>query len=62
MIGYDQFWYAKQLELGLLMPRPQKALKQPKTAVKTLIPDAEQPLDQEREPTAAKAAQKGRDC
>ena len=34
MIGYDQYWYAKQLELGLLIPQQQKPLKLRKTAVK----------------------------
>jgi len=33
MIGYDQFWYTKQLELGLLMPQSQKSTKRPKKAV-----------------------------
>ena len=35
MIGYDQYWYAKQLELGLLIPQQQKPLKLRKTAVKS---------------------------
>ena len=34
MIGYDQYWYAKQLELGLIAPQPQKAIKEPETAAK----------------------------
>jgi hypothetical protein len=34
MIGYDQYWYAKQLELGLIVPQPQKAIKKPETAAK----------------------------
>jgi len=33
MIGYDPYWYANQLALGLLMPQSKKPLKQPKKAV-----------------------------
>ena len=45
MIGYDQFWYTKQLELGLLMPQRQKPLKLRKTAVKS--PEIEIEITQE---------------
>lgn len=45
MIGYDQYWHAKQLELGLLITQQQKPLKLRKTAVKS--PEIEVEVTQE---------------
>ena len=30
MLGYDQYWLDKKVKLGLFVPQPEKAMKQPR--------------------------------